>query len=58
MKAQEAELHNRQGFTLIEERPTQGISFRDGFHLRYARHPVDLVVDYRAFPVAVAELGR
>jgi len=35
-----------QGFTLIEERPTQSISFRDGFHLRYARHPVDVVVDY------------
>ncbi len=35
-----------QGFTLAEERPTQSISFKDGFHLRYARHPVDVVVDY------------
>jgi hypothetical protein len=35
-----------QGFMLVEEQPTRSISFRDGFHLRYARHPVDLVVDY------------
>ena len=35
-----------RGFTLTEERPTRSISFRDGFHLRYARQPVDVVVDY------------
>ena len=35
-----------QGFTLVEEQPTRSVSFRDGFHLRNARHPVDLVVDY------------
>jgi len=35
-----------QGFTLIEEKPTRSVSFRDGFHLRYARHPVEIVVAY------------
>jgi hypothetical protein len=35
-----------QDFRLVEERPTQSVSFRDGFHLRYASHSVDLVVDY------------
>jgi hypothetical protein len=35
-----------QRFDLNERRPPTTISFRDGFHLRYVRHPVDLVVDY------------
>jgi len=35
-----------QRFALVEQRPPASLDFRDGFHLRYARHPVDLVVDY------------
>jgi hypothetical protein len=35
-----------QGFALVEQQPPTSISFRDGFHLRYARRPVDLVVEY------------
>jgi hypothetical protein len=35
-----------QGFMLIEEKRAAGISFRDGFHFRYSRPPVDIVVDY------------
>ena len=35
-----------QGFILVEEQPTRSVSFRDGFHLRYAKHPVQLDVDY------------
>ena len=35
-----------RGFTLSEVRPTQSISFRDGFHLRYSGRSVDLVVNY------------
>lgn len=35
-----------QGFTLVEQQPPRSIQLHDGFHLRYARHPVDVVVDY------------
>jgi hypothetical protein len=35
-----------QGFALVEQQPPTSASFRDGFHLRYALDPVDLVVDY------------
>ena len=35
-----------QGFALVEQQPPTSASFRDGFHLRYAHDPVDLVVDY------------
>jgi hypothetical protein len=35
-----------QGFNLLEQRRATGISFKDGFHFRYSRPPIDLIVEY------------
>lgn len=35
-----------QGFKMIQDKRATGVSFKDGFHFRYFRYPVDIVVEY------------